>query len=1473
VATVGKGMHARKDGRAGRWGVLRGRAPGSHWRRRQLRLGRALRVVGTGIGAIGLAVALLGQSGVVSAPATQLAAKSTSPKVTLTPSSYDFGTIPSGQTATETFTVTSDAKTSVSFGTIALLGSEPGDFSLANTCPGTLNPGSTCRIQVGIPTTDTATDGRVSAVLDVPITDGPTLSSTVSVTISPADQPIASVSPSTLDFGNVTYNNSKVRTVTVENLGAAPLTFGTSPTTISGQDGGEFSVQADGCAGQTLEQGSSCSLTVAFSPGAGNTGQQEVSLALTDNAGTQTVVLEGSAVSSLADEGLQASPPSLDFGGVDAGIGSLSLQAILDNLKTVTITNTGPKSVVMGDGPDTVTPRNGQSPAFYSLGNLSALGLDPSLYQEVAGLLDSCLNVTLAVGQSCNANVIFLPPAAGPYSGTLSLPTSAGTFSVPLAGSGVRFGLVSSPSSVHFGDVPLGSASVVHNLTLSMHSADLASLRIKNANFTRPNPGAFHYAQGNGCQLGTLESGAASCTVPLVFRPTHGGPESSDFQLDWQATTVAGATISGVLDVPLHGTGVVGSGTVSVEPTTLGFGPVLVGHQSILAAVVQNTSSNGAPVALYGSEVVGTGKAGSFPAEFSVFVPSGTSPCEGVVVPSGSACVIDVAFSPVVSGDANADLVIETSAGQETVALGGVGTTTPAPAVSLSTTSLSFATSGSPETITVTNSGATNSVLAISTVDVAGVNPGAFSIVSGTDTCVGNDVQAGASCSFQVVFDRLSTRPKNAEVLISDNAPGSPQVVSLSGPGARVVADLSPTSFAFPAVTEVIGTPVSQIFTVTNDSASTGDLSVAGAKIAASSPNRKSFSVPGAQDGCVDDTLAPGASCSFSVVFSPVLGAVGPLSATIDVVDSALNQPQQVSVTGTGVALPSVISGTGSSSTSVTTETEDGVTVSATGTGTFTLTWYGSTQPSSATTPAGFTSTGRFLDLYVSPGSNFSAITLEDCHLAGGTELWWYDAASGTWTETSGTYDATNGCWTLDLSGTSSPTIGELTGTVFDSGLPSTTPPPPPPGSGGGSGGGGSSFTPTTITSPTTNPTSSVGTITASGTGTGTITLNSFGDVPPSPTPALSDGMSYFTMELADSSVLSSLQLTDCGLSSGDTLWYWTGSGWAEVSPQSFDAAAGCITSTLTDTSAPTIADMLSTTVIFGVASPTPPTSTKPITVTQPSSVTRGYWLFGADGGVFSFGGAQYYGSVPQVLGAKAETLAAPITGAAVPAGGGGYWMVGSDGGVFAFGDAPYLGSLPGQGIVPSAPIVSILSDPTGPGYWLIGADGGVFTFGDARFFGSLPSEGQTPAGPIVSAAVMPDGLGYWLVSADGQVYAFGAAGNYGSTVSLGLHLAAPITSIVSTPDGAGYWLIGADGGVFTFGDASFFGSLPALGVHPAHPISAATMSASGGLYLTGGKLGGVFTLGSAPYLGSIPGLGLIPDKSIVAIEPSEGMG
>ena len=68
-------------------------------------------------------------------------------------------------------------------------------------------------------------------------------------------------------------------------------------------------------------------------------------------------------------------------------------------------------------------------------------------------------------------------------------------------------------------------------------------------------------------------------------------------------------------------------------------------------------------------------------------------------------------------------------------------------------------------------------------------------------------------------------------------------------------------------------------------------------------------------------------------------------------------------------------------------------------------------------------------------------------------------------------------------------------------------------------------------------------------------------------------------------------------------------------------------------------------------------------------------------------------------------------------ASGEGYWLVGADGGVFAFGDAAFYGSEGGKRL--NASIVGMAATPDGGGYWLVGADGGVFAFGDAAFYGS----------------------------------------------------------------------------------------------------------------------------------------------------------
>jgi hypothetical protein len=80
-----------------------------------------------------------------------------------------------------------------------------------------------------------------------------------------------------------------------------------------------------------------------------------------------------------------------------------------------------------------------------------------------------------------------------------------------------------------------------------------------------------------------------------------------------------------------------------------------------------------------------------------------------------------------------------------------------------------------------------------------------------------------------------------------------------------------------------------------------------------------------------------------------------------------------------------------------------------------------------------------------------------------------------------------------------------------------------------------------------------------------------------------------------------------------------------------------------------------------------------------------GYYLAAADGGVFTFGNAEFEGSMGR------QPLNAPIVGIAstsypsmhqetYQAASSGYYLVGADGGVFSFGYAPFYGSAVGSG-------------------------------------------------------------------------------------------------------------------------------------------------------------------------------------------------
>src|SRR5690349_11122632 len=72
-----------------------------------------------------------------------------------------------------------------------------------------------------------------------------------------------------------------------------------------------------------------------------------------------------------------------------------------------------------------------------------------------------------------------------------------------------------------------------------------------------------------------------------------------------------------------------------------------------------------------------------------------------------------------------------------------------------------------------------------------------------------------------------------------------------------------------------------------------------------------------------------------------------------------------------------------------------------------------------------------------------------------------------------------------------------------------------------------------------------------------------------------------------------------------------------------------------------------------------------------------------------------------------AVTSAQPLAGIVSTPSGHGYWQVAADGGVFAFGDAKFYGSMGGQHL--NSPVVGMATTPNGGGYWLVAADGGIF--------------------------------------------------------------------------------------------------------------------------------------------------------------------
>jgi large repetitive protein len=108
------------------------------------------------------------------------------------------------------------------------------------------------------------------------------------------------------------------------------------------------------------------------------------------------------------------------------------------------------------------------------------------------------------------------------------------------------------------------------------------------------------------------------------------------------------------------------------------------------------------------------------------------------------------------------------------------------PLVSFGSSSLSFGnqstgSSSAAQPVTLTNAG--ESSLSIGNIAIAGGNASDF---TQTNNCP-SSVAPNGSCTINVTFSPLTTGPLNSFVQVTDNAPGSPQSVALSGTGTGFV--------------------------------------------------------------------------------------------------------------------------------------------------------------------------------------------------------------------------------------------------------------------------------------------------------------------------------------------------------------------------------------------------------------------------------------------------------------------------------------------------------------------------------------------------------------------------------------------------------------------------------------------------------------------------------------------------------------
>lgn len=334
---------------------------------------------------------------------------------------------------------------------------------------------------------------------------------TIDLTSTQPETPVASVSPTSLDFGSQPIGTQSIGTQSTKSVTVTRQQGRVEIDKYSLSDASSFRVANSTCSQALTASSPECSIDLVFSPT--SAGEKSDTFTIFTNDGEKRVRLVGVGV-SIDGPVFVATPDPLDFGTV-------ALPSSPPPPQDVTITNSGNQDLrIIGDV--TINPDDN-----WAIQN------------------DGCKDATIAPGAAgCVVQVFFNPRMTGKQSALLTFITNAGTHTVTATVEVTGAGLTVSPDAVDFGPVAVGTNSPATTITVT--STGDVSLLTDPAFVDGPDASQFQITE-DGCTGVPVEPGQ-SCTLKVRFNPTGPGDAVAGVNLYSNAPP-------NLQYVPLSGTG------------------------------------------------------------------------------------------------------------------------------------------------------------------------------------------------------------------------------------------------------------------------------------------------------------------------------------------------------------------------------------------------------------------------------------------------------------------------------------------------------------------------------------------------------------------------------------------------------------------------------------------------------------------------------------------------------------------------------------------------------------------------------------------------------------------------------------------------------------------------------------------------------------------------------------------------------